>query len=42
MYLQHVCVVMWNLSLPLLQPNLCHLLQKPLNAMVNALEEIKR
>ena len=39
---QYVCVVFWNLSLPLLQKSSCHLLLKPLNAVANALKEISR
>ena len=38
--LQHVCVVQWNLSLPLLQPNLRQQLLRPLTAVASALEEI--
>ncbi len=40
--LQHVCVVLWNTSLPLLQPNLRHYLLKPLSATATALELIDR
>lgn len=39
---QYVCVVLWNLSLPLLQKSSCHLLLKPLNTVANALKEISR
>ncbi len=40
--LQHVCVALWNTSLPLLQPNLRHHLLKPLSATATALEQIDR
>lgn len=39
---QYVCVVLWNLSLPLLQQNSCHQLLKPLNVIANTLKEISR
>jgi hypothetical protein len=39
---QYICVVLWNISLPLLQKNSCHQLLKPLNAVANALKEISR
>lgn len=39
---QYICVVLWNLSLPLLQQKSCHQLLKPLNAVANALKEISR
>ncbi|XP_064381874.1 cilia- and flagella-associated protein 46-like [Halichondria panicea] len=38
--IQHVCVALWNTSLPLLQPNLRHHLLKPLSATATALEQI--
>ena len=39
---QYICVVLWNISLPLLQQNSCYQLLKPLNAVANALKEISR
>lgn len=39
---QYICVVLWNLSFPLLQQKLHHHLLKPLNAVANALKEISR
>ena len=40
--IQYICVVLWNLSLPLLQQKSRHQLLKPLNAVANALKEISR
>ena len=40
--LQHACVVLWNLSMPLLQHNLCHHVVKPFTTSVKALGEIDR
>lgn len=39
---QYICVVLWNLSFPLLQQNSCHQLLKPLSVVANALKEISR
>ena len=40
--MQRVCVALWNISLPMLQHNLCHLLAKPLTLLASALEDISR
>lgn len=40
--LQHICVALWNVCLPLLQHNLRHLLSKPLTELANALEDMQR
>lgn len=40
--IQHIGIVIWNVSLPLLNPNTRIQLQKPLNAVSQALKEINR
>jgi len=36
------CASLWNLSLPLLQPNLRRMIRRPLTVAANALEKIDR
>ena len=40
--IQYICVVLWNLSVPLLQQNSHHQLLKPMNVMANILKESSR
>ena len=40
--IQYVCVVLWNLSVPLLHQNLRKQLLKPMSDIANALDEINR
>ncbi len=40
--MQHTCIVLWNVCLPLLQHNLRHVLLRPLTALASALEGMQR